>query len=463
MYKVLIGNRVLYAEKGELLSDLLIKSGITVSHPCAMRGICKKCLVIVNGKEELSCRCKINSDIELEIPNADNSYKKTIVAEYTGNNTALVLDLGTTTLSMALVDLDNRAIMKTVSHTNPQKIFGADVISRVDYCIKHSVEILHDTLVDTLNEMVDALTLTQIDTLYVAGNTVMLHILFNTDCSSIGSAPYTPVFLESKTANGKTLGLNKVNNIISLPNISSFVGADIVAGLNCIEPPEEGKSSLLIDLGTNAETVLYSEDSILCTAAAAGPCFEGANIECGANARSGAISAYKLNGDIKEIKTIGNIPATGICATGLIDIIAELIKNKIIDESGYMQEDKYYIDNSVYISQADVRQFQLAKSAVYSAIVSLIKIKDTSFDSIDKVYISGGFSSQINISNAVTTGLIPKELEGKCVAIDNSSLKGAVKYAFENNHLTKFTKTAKYIDLSSNALFSQLFIDNMMF
>lgn len=113
--------------------------------------------------------------------------------------------------------------------------------------------------------MIDTLTLSVVDTLYVAGNTVMLHILFNEDCSSIGFAPYTPIFLESKTKDGKALGLNKIKNIVSLPNISSFVGADIVAGLNYIELPKEGKNNLLIDPGTNAETVLISEDSILCT------------------------------------------------------------------------------------------------------------------------------------------------------------------------------------------------------
>lgn len=463
MHKVIIGSKVLFAKDGELLSDCLINAGIAVSHPCGMKGICKKCLVYVNGKAELSCRYKIQSDIEVKIPQTEKNETSASSTDCSAKNTALVLDLGTTTLAMALVDLDKKEVIKTITKTNPQKAFGADVISRIDYCIKHSVDKLHSVLKTTLNEMIDTLAPNGAKTLYAAGNTVMLHILFNVDCSSIGTAPYTPIFLDSKTADGKTLGLDKIKKVVSLANISSFVGADIVAGLNCIPSPEKGKYSLLIDLGTNAETVLYSGNSILCTAAAAGPCFEGANIECGTNARPGAISAFKLKGKIKEITTIDNMPPTGICATGLIDIMAELLKNNIIDGTGYMQEEKYYIDNSVYISQADIRQFQLAKSAVNSAVVTLMKLENISFADIDTVFISGGFSSQINISNAVLTGLIPKELENKCVSIENSSLKGAVKYAFENNDLTKFTKIAKYIDLSSNAVFSKLFIDNMIF
>jgi uncharacterized 2Fe-2S/4Fe-4S cluster protein (DUF4445 family) len=215
---------------------------------------------------------------------------------------------------------------------------------------------------------------------------------------------------------------------------------------------------LLIDLGTNAEIVLFSEKSALCTAAAAGPCFEGANISCGMSATSGAVYSYSED----KIKTISDAPAKGICGTGLVDIIAYLLDKEIMDETGYMEDD-FEIAEGVSINQADIRQYQLAKSAVYSAIITLLQMKNITFDDIDKMYISGGFSAKINIENAVKTGLLPKELKNKCIAIKNSSLLGTVKYACEKNDLAIYIDNSTYVDLSANPTFSDLFIENMMF
>ena len=220
-----------------------------------------------------------------------------------------------------------------------------------------------------------------------------------------------------------------------------------------------GKHDLLIDLGTNAEVVLFSEKDALCTAAAAGPCFEGANISCGMSATAGAISAYGEDG----IKTIADAKPLGICGTGLVDVIAVLLERGEIDETGFMECESYTLSEGVTLEGGDVRQYQLAKSAVNSAILTLMKLKNVGFEDISNMYISGGFSAKINIKNAVKTGLLPKELESKCVTLNNSSLLGAVKYAFEQNELSCLLDGARYIDLSSDPDFSELFIENMMF
>ena len=312
-------------------------------------------------------------------------------------------------------------------------------------------------LTDTINEMLEELPV-RADTLYVSGNTTMLHILFGIDCSSIGTAPYTPVFLEKKSVNAESIGVTAADKVESLPCISAFTGADIVAGLNLINMPENGKHSLLIDLGTNAEIVLYSGESSLCTAAAAGPCFEGANISCGMSATEGAVYAYSEN----TAKTIGNAPVRGVCGTGLIDIVAHLLKNGILDETGYMEND-FEIADKVTLTRDDIRQYQLAKSAIYSAVLTLMSLKNVSLDDIETVYLSGGFSGKINIENAVITGLIPEGLRDKCRAIRNSSLLGTVKYALEKNPLNEICTKARYIDLSESPSFSELFIENIMF
>ena len=226
--------------------------------------------------------------------------------------------------------------------------------------------------------------------------------------------------------------------------------------------PKDEKYNLLIDLGTNAEIILYSSTSGIATAAAAGPCFEGANISCGMSATNGAIYSFEFNHGSHIYKTIADKEPSGICGTGLIDIISELVHNGIIDETGHMDYD-YRISNGIYISREDVRQYQLAKSAVYSAILSLMKTENVDFKDISKMYISGGFSAKINISNAVNGGLFPKELADKTEVLNNSCLQGTIKYACNGGNIERFSDMIKYEDLSSNPYFSELFMENMMF
>lgn len=461
MHKVTIDSEIHYIKNGTVLSDVLIKSGKKVDHPCGGRGTCKKCTVVIEGKEELSCQYIIRSDISVSLNKNGDIISETGATEsgkVTGN-LCFALDIGTTTLALALVSLDERKIIKVITRTNPQRIFGADVMTRIDYCRKNGVSSLQKAVISEINLMLSEFGLQKQKKLYVSGNATMLHLFFGVDCSDMGVAPYTPVFLECKTEKAEKLGISGVETVESLPSIAAFVGADIVAGLSFVGMPEKGRHNLLIDLGTNAEIVLYSDNSALCTAAAAGPCFEGANISCGMSATQGAVYAYSEN----EIKTVGNIPAKGICGTGLVDIIAALICNETIDDTGFMECGEFKIASGVSINQADIRQYQLAKSAVYSAVMTLLQMKSISFADIEKMYISGGFSAKINISNAVTTGLLPEELAKKCVSVNNSSLHGTVKYACEKNDLTKYTDSAEYVDLSSNPVFSDLFIENMMF
>ncbi|MBR5233823.1 MAG: DUF4445 domain-containing protein [Clostridia bacterium] len=459
MHKVIINGKTVYVNNGTLLSDVLNTSDKSVIHICGGKGICKKCLVTVNGKDELSCQYKIQSDITVTVKNEGAILSETgaQVTDIITENLCFALDIGTTTLALAVVSPSAEKIIKVITRNNPQRIFGADVIARIDYCRKNGEKELQDVIISEVNSMIEESGLTA-EKLFVSGNTTMLHLFFGVDCSSIGVAPYTPVFLESKNSAAETLGIIGVKTIISLPSIASFVGADLVAGLEFVGMPRNGKHNLLVDLGTNAEIVLYSQNSALCTSAAAGPCFEGANISCGMSAVAGAVYSYSENG----YKTVSDAPVKGICGTGLVDIVAYLVDNGIVDETGYM-ENPFDVAEGVSLSPSDIRQYQLAKSAVYSAIMTLIEMKNVSYDDIEKLYISGGFSAKINIENAVKTGLLPEELKDKCKAINNSSLLGTVKYACEEKDLSVYVDNSDYVDLSLNPLFSDLFIKNMMF
>lgn len=319
------------------------------------KGLCRKCLINVNGKNVLSCKYEIHSNIKVTLPAVDEILSESGIEEIgeITENMCIALDIGTTTLCMALVSLDEQKVIQLKTSNNPQRIFGADVISRIEFCSKKSVFELQSVLITEINRMIAEFNLPAIDKMYVSGNTVMLHTFFGVDCSSMGKTPYTPSFLASKKTCAKQLVIRGVNEIISLPCISAFIGADTVAGLNFIEKPKNKKYNLLIDLGTNAEIVLFSENQIFCTSAAAGPCFEGANISCGMTATNGAI--YKYNS--QNIKTIGDIKAKGICGTGLIYIISFLLEQGLVDKTGYMACDKYNITESVFINQADIRQY----------------------------------------------------------------------------------------------------------
>ena len=463
MCKIKVNDEILFASKGELLSDIFIRNGKSVEHPCGGRGTCRKCRVLVDGREELSCQYRVNSDVSVSFFTQGEIVSETgveIKGEVT-ENMCLCLDIGTTTLALALVSLDTGNILNVQTATNPQSVFGADIMTRIDYCRKNGIEELNRVLITEINKMIDVSEMQKPLDMYVSGNVTMLHTFFNVDCSSIGVLPYKAQFLESKTEKGKSLGLEKVENVVSLPSIHSFVGADIVAGMNYIGFPENGKYNLLVDLGTNAEIVLYSNNSAICTSAAAGPCFEGANITCGMSATDGAIYNFSRKNGQMEIATINKKTPQGICGTGLVDVVAELMDDEI-DKTGFMEED-FKIYGNVLVNQADIRQFQLAKSAVYSGIITLINLEKIGFDQIEKIYISGGFSAKINIDNAVKVGLLPKELKENCVAINNSSLLGTVKFACDKNNLNTYVEKSEYIDLSANKTFSELFMENMLF
>ncbi len=447
------------------LAALLDRAETHVDKPCGGRGACKKCTVLVNGREELACRYVVREDATVVVPENRDIVSVT-GADETGKATehmCLCLDIGTTTLALALVSLDDGATVQTVTAPNPQRKFGADVISRIEYCAKNGAEALQSTLIGKLRELMAELLakygLSEIGTMYVAGNTTMLHLFFGVDCASLGVSPYTPKFLDMKTATGAELGLAHVGEIIALPGISAFVGADIVSGLGFVQKPQAGKWSLLIDLGTNAEIVLFNREKYLCATAAAGPCFEGANISSGMSATAGAVNRYCADG---SYSVIGDVAPAGICATGLVDILAALVRDGTVEDSGYMEED-FSLTDTVRVTPADVREFQLAKSAVRSAVECLLQNGNVSCGDVETMYVAGGFSAQLNVENASYLGLIPKELADRFVSVNNSSLRGAVKFATVGNDLAGIAEKAEFIDLGADSLFSELFFENMAF
>lgn len=445
--------------------------------------------MLVDGREELACRYRVKGDAAVVLPGATASeMEATALAETaaeveaealerigqgsndavnTAENTCYALDIGTTTLALALVDIDSGRILRTVSRGNPQRRRGDDVISRIEYCRRGGAGELCAVLRDAINGMIASLGLGGERELFASGNTVMLHLLLGADCSGMGAFPYTPSFTASQRRTGEELGLFGVSEAVTLPCISAFVGADITAGIACMASPPPGRYAMLVDLGTNAEIALLSARGTVCTSAAAGPCFEGASISCGMSAAPGAICSFSIGRDGEAVyRTVGGGEPVGICGTGLIDAVAELIRVGAVDSSGALRGGGYRIAPDVLLTQEDIRELQLAKSAVRSAIETLLYREHVSESDVSEVCVSGGFATELDLKSAVKLGLIPYKLAARCRAVANTSLAGAAIYAcrFHGGGSAAMSGgRCEYTDLSSDAYFSKRFIENMSF
>ena len=444
------------------LLTLLQKQGLPVHAPCGGNGHCGRCKVLLNGKEVLACRTEIDGPCVVELPDGSGILSETGISEkktLAGKEPFFAVDIGTTTITVALCE--ETTVVETTTFDNPQLAFGADVLTRIQKANELGISALQKPLLAALKTNLDRLAEKYGATpkkIFVCGNTVMLHIFWGEPVASLGVAPYTPVFLNARTGTLSTLGEIEV---ATLPCLSSYVGADIAAGIAFCPAPTNG-TNLLIDLGTNAEIALIEQDRILTASAAAGPCFEAGNISCGMPATDGAITSFSLDRS-PRCTFLGTRPA-GLCGTGLIDVIGQLRKNDMIDKTGFLKFDfGYPIAPSVTLTQNDVRQFQLAKSAVKSGVEVLLKTAGRSYADVEKVYLAGGVSAGIDASNAAYAGLIPQELSAKCVSVKNSALAGTVLYATEPERFFDVINRSVYIDLATSPAFAEAFIKNIDF
>jgi uncharacterized 2Fe-2S/4Fe-4S cluster protein (DUF4445 family) len=247
------------------------------------------------------------------------------------------------------------------------------------------------------------------------------------------------------------------------------VGADIVAGIASVKPTEAYKRYLFLDIGTNGEMALVTPETIWCCATAAGPAFEGANISCGMSAVEGAIGSYSADG----FTVIGNGTPTGICGSGLIDTIAYLIENNLVQGDGILERDFVVYEDmeepltrKISITQQDIREVQLAKSAIIAGLNVLMKKSGLGFDDLDALFLAGGFGSYIDVKSAVTIGMLPKEMEQKTISLGNTSGTGALlalKSVLFDQIVQDVRNRSVYVELSEDEDFVLDFVMNMDF
>lgn len=416
------------------------------------------------------------------------------------NAYAVAVDIGTTTVVAYLIDLKTGRIAATASGLNSQKSYGADVVSRIDYIGSDPAKLLE--LQKKIVRQIEALTLDvlrkgHIDSedllgLFIAGNTTMMHIIQGLSPESIALAPFLPISIESMILSPREISSVLPDHIryIFIPSLASYIGADIISGILSTEMIDSDDLSLLVDIGTNGEIVLGNRSKMISCSTAAGPAFEGANIRCGVAGIPGAVSAVTGEGHTFAWETIPGGDTIGICGSGIIDMTAYLLRSRLADYTGRIQDDSDWGENppagseyleqteeetrfawedeniKLYFSQKDLREVQLAKGSIAAGINTLIKESGYKLDDIKHVYIAGGFGSYINKESALDIGLLPEGLRGKIRSVGNSCGGGVIRCALNKDELAK-TETIRnhceYIELSSNQSFQEEYMLSMYF
>lgn len=495
MHKIIIEphNVSITVEDGALLKDSVEKYGI--DFPCGGKGLCGNCHIeLLEGNLEisdkqkkiltkkglqgdrwrLSCLCHVHNDIRVKIPNREqiilSDNKPTIHKGIKGY--AIAIDLGSTTIVAQLIDRQSGNVINSISEINSQNSYGADIISRISYAMTsqdHAWK-LTDTIRKQIGRMIEILTQnTNVYDIYkiaIVGNSVMHHLFCNLDITPLSSYPFQSDHNEGIefTPNQLQWNLPESCRIIFMPNISHFVGSDILAGIYHLGLYKTEKYNALIDLGTNGEIVIGNKNKLLCTSTAAGPAFEGVNIINGMRALSGAIC--HIDTKTGKIKVIGNVQPTGICGSGLIETIHYKLKQGDITSDGRINNEELTslpIINNIELFDKDIREFQLAKAAIATGFELLVKQLGITPNDIEHVYIGGGLGNYLDINKALELGLIKDIKEKNIFKAGNSALAGCKEFTFDTveTEITKILPTISHYSLETDPNFQDSYCMNL--
>ena len=403
----------------------------------------------------------------------------------------IAVDIGTTTLVASLVDLSTGKEIDSVSAHNPQSRYAQDVLSRIKFAATpKELDILQTAFIDCLNEMVQDMCQkagVYPDGIYEAvfsGNTCMLHLAAGISPVSLGRFPYTPQIEgnQSFLAKDLGLGLSPFASVYLPPVISAYVGADLTSGILGLMLHKMPGINLLVDIGTNGEIILSDNGRLTATSTAAGPALEGMNISCGMCAGPGAIERVRLSGDGRiEVATIGESAPQGLCGSGLVDLVAALIDQGVLEPSGRFarpgatgvhpdffaalsineNHKLFNISSGVHLTQKDVRQVQLAKGAIQAGIEFLLKESGIAPEKVDRVLIAGAFGYHLSTEGLISLKLLPEAFRDKVEYVGNTSKTGAQTFltnAGFRQEMADLVKEIHILELSGHPEFEQIFI-----
>ena len=507
--------KIVQAENGTLLGEMIAETGLPLEQPCAGRGTCGKCKVLVEEgiaepdeierknltsgelalNNRLACRARVQGDSRVVLsPIVVYSNKifkgSTRFRREKDVPLGLAIDLGSTTVAAFLTMLDNGEVAAGGGSLNQQTVYGADVISRIAAALDNpaNTERLHRLALASINQAVDSLNLSQsirnrIQRVTIVGNVAMHHLLTKQPLDSLGMMPFQPHKTDSMPDATELMGgIFPESAVVALPPlVGGFVGSDALACLAYFGFDNPPGPMAAIDLGTNGEVMVTDGKRTLTASTAAGPAFEGVNISCGSRAIDGAIVDLKLEEDRVNFTTIADEDPIGLTGSGLLSTVYEFRKAGVIDVSGRilpepsqlaerittdehgMRAIKLTDDGSLLLTQNDVRELQKAKGAIRAAIDVLMQQLNLAPNDLQKVILTGSFGGQVDIDAIIEIGMIPPVRKDVVETVANGAGFGAAMFLTDEGFALgeKLAAESKQVDLDLDANFNMLYIEGL--
>ena len=529
----------------ESLLDALLSHGVFVDTPCNGKGTCGKCKVRISEgalpaptaseekllrKEELGAGVRLaclvtDWDESISVEVLQKEGKSKVLSRGTlpdfdkqfRDGYGICVDIGTTTVTLSLIDLSSGKFVVDASMVNMQKSYGLDVLTRISYASDHEdgCARLQEAIVGVINSLIvelcreSGIEREEIAEILVAANTTMAHLFLGVNPAQMGRFPYTPVFTEAKSMLASEIGLEAgaETRLYTLPHVSAFIGADVVAGVYVAGMQKKKGNLLFIDIGTNGEIVLAKDGVLYSCSCAAGPALEGMNISCGMRAEPGAIEDVLITESGVQLKTIDNEPPIGICGSGILAAVKELLRSGLVTDRGaFIKKDQLDPEDYRYemialdgrkrefvlqagngaaalsddagtgpsgsastrlcLTQNDVRQVQLAKGAILSGFLALLQEAELSMEDLDVVYVAGQFGAHLPADSLVGTGILPPEVKDKIQYLGNSAKSGAYMALMNQDireEMDKIAEDINYVELAVTKNYEQIFRDAMMY
>ncbi len=406
------------------------------------------------------------------------------ICESSGPILGIAADIGTTTVVLRLVDLETGRVVEVQSFENPQRFGGSDVMARIQYDTDHKGRLLQRTLLGYMTHAIESFDCQAQDIyeMVVAGNATMRDLFFGLDVYSIGQRPYQSLTekqwqagerdttAETATTKRLRLPINPAARIYGLPLVRGHVGADAAACILAIDLPREHRMVALMDIGTNTELIVGHKDKVYAASCPAGPAFEGGVVACGMPGLEGAIESVRLGNGSVRYQVIGGGDPQGICGSGLVESLSELLRMKRMDHFGRLKDgaDRFVLDEEhrIFLSEADISELAQAKGANVAGLRIVLSQYGSDFEHIDCFYLAGGFAQHMDVGAAKRMGLIPDLPDGKIMQIGNAAIEGAtiaLKSVKRRRELEDLLKEVTHVELETDPHFFEHFVEGCQF
>lgn len=490
------------AEKGENLLQFLRRMELAPEAPCGGHGTCGKCRVEIENKagkqSVLACQTEITGDMTVYLPVSEKAKTNILL---TGQEAELIMnpakegyllafDIGTTTVVCYLLDKEDGKELANASMLNPQSVFGADVISRIQCARGGEREALTSVLREGMEKLIrfvckdGGIKPSEIGVVSVVANPCMQQLFLGMDVENLAAVPFAPVLIKAEEVPAKDCLPSCENaRLLVVPDISGYVGADTMGCILSTRMDQAEDCVLLVDIGTNGEMALSAGGRMVACSTAAGPALEGAKIKFGMRGAPGAIDHLRLENDEITVHVIGEKEAEGICGSGLIDAVAAMCRAGIINHRGRIQtkdslpafesrlveiekERMFCLTDKVHLTQQDIREVQMAKGAIAAGIELMAEQLGIRVEEIDRVLLAGAFGSFMDADSACDIGLLPSALRDRITVVGNAAGSGAKMLACNKEelvHAQALTEKIEFIELASLPNFQHCFGMNMNF